>query len=99
MNRLTAAKLSVTAISALLLGVATLPAEANPPTAHAAGATTFPFNAAMTRVLGFREHPSLTAPAAIAGHEYIGAGAHVHVVSATGVPGAQGTFCQVEYQN
>lgn len=99
MNRLSAAKLAVTAISAILLGVATLPAEANPPTAHPSGPTTFPFNAAMTRVLGFRAQPSLTAPAAIPGHEYIGAGAHVHVVDATGVPGTQGTFCQVEYQN
>jgi hypothetical protein len=60
-------------------------------------APSVPFEAELTRALGFRTDPGLAAPFVISGRNYLQPPARFRVVGTTGVLGAANTFCKIEH--
>ena len=82
------------ALSAVALGAAALlpssPSSAQP-------TPSFPFEATLTRGLGFRTHPSLDAPFVFAQRNYLQPSSKLKMLRATGPLWHEGTFCEAEH--
>lgn len=67
------------------------------PTQAAAQPSNFPFDAQLTKPLGFRQQPGLNAPHVLPNLNYLQPPTRVRVIGATGPLWGPGTFCKVEY--